>query len=227
MRCADSLPGRALETILLIALSATALLQTAPLEASPLRQLGRSGNDQAVIAALNEATLADAFELLSGAAERPDERPELLRALVNGLPSQRRWVRHMLAAHYLERAMLGPDGSPRAEQIPAVTLALLSREYHRLEDSTLQSVYFRLSTAYRWPPPNTVLMHAANQLLDRTQQSAGTLDAPWRRLARDYFHAAALRPDPALARLIDEIRRALRDRELVLLARATAAAMFD
>ena len=227
MRCADSLPGRTHRTTLLIALSATALLQTAPLEASPLRQLGRTVNDEALIAALADATLADAFVLLNGAAERPDERPELLRALVNGLPSQRRWVRHMLAAHYLERAMLEPDGSPRAEQVPAVTLELLAQEYHRIEDSTLQAVYFRLCTAYRWPPPNTVLMHAANQLLDLTRRSAGTLDAPWRRLARDYFHAAALRPDPALARLIDEIRRALRDRELVQLARATAAAMFD
>ncbi|TVR29902.1 MAG: hypothetical protein EA404_13970 [Spirochaetaceae bacterium] len=184
-------------------------------------------HDEALIAALADATLADAFEILSGAAEHPDERPELLQSLVNGLRSHRRWVSHMLAAHYLERAMLQPDGSPRTEQVPALSLELLAREYHRIEDSTLQTVFFRLSTAYRWPPPNTVLMHAANQLLDRTQRSAGRLDAPWRRLARHYFQAAALRPDPALARLIDEIRRALRDRELVLLARATAAAMFD
>lgn len=227
MRCIDSLPARAHKSILLIALSVTTALCIAPLEASPLRQLGRSVNDEALIAALADAPLADAFEILHAAAERPDERPELLRALVNGLPSHRRWVSHMLAAHYLERAMLGPDGSPRAEQVPALSLELLAREYHHIEDSTLQTVFFRLCTAYQWPPPNTVLMHAANQLLERTQRSAGKLDAPWRRLARDYFQAAALRPDPALARLIDEIRRALRDRELVLLARASAAAMFD
>ncbi|TVQ39831.1 MAG: hypothetical protein EA384_04475 [Spirochaetaceae bacterium] len=190
------------------------------------RSLGRSLSDLDLITALADASLADAYALLAGAAEQPQDRPQLVEGLLHGLPRFQPWARHTLAARYLQQSYFDSHGLPRTIDPPLGVLSLLNREYVTFQDPALRAVFLRLCSAYRVPPSTATLMDAGAELLQITQRSSGLLDAAWGRVAREYFMVAPLRPDPALARLIDEIRRALRDRHLVVAARTASAMTF-
>ena len=187
------------------------------------RRLGQSLSDPELIAALANASLADAYALLAGAAEQPQDRAQLVEELLRGLPHFQPSARHTLAARYLQQSYLDNHGLPRTADPPLRVISLLDREYGSFADPALRAAFLRLCAAYRIPPSTATLMEAGAELLQVVQHSAGLLDAAWSRVARDYFAVAPLRPDPALATLIDEIRRALRDRHLVVAARAASA----
>ncbi len=219
----------------------------------PFLLLGRALGDGELLTALRDASLAESVDLVLGAAAAVADtvaagdggavsrydRPRLIRGLLEELPHQSAYVRHLLAALYLERAYFNSAGEPRSPAVPENTLAYLDShltgagepgrpdDWAHPGDVSLAAVYFRLAAAYRRAPSAAALMQTGSALLGQLERTSGRLDASWTRLAFGYLESALLRPDPTLAVVIDDIRRASRDGDLVTRAATVSRRLFD
>lgn len=223
-------------------------------DAAPSVLLGRSLSDRELLNALRHASTAESFDLVLGAADAVAavvpgfaeeerlvryDRPDLLRGLLEELPHHTASMRHLLATRYLERAYFDPTGEPRLPVVPERTLSYLDDYFGGVGDPgrphdavhpgdvTLAAVYFRLTAVYGRMSSAATLMQTGGALLRELQRSSGRLDAGWQRLAYGYLESALLFPDPALALLIDEIRRASRDRGIAHRAAEVSRRLFD